>query len=576
MRIYLTDELKRAIKAHSRGSRNLGDEPLRVHARGEFPEALFATRFPTEPEEVFAYRRANYRPITQAAYAKIHATLVKIAQAPDFAIVWPASAAHVARYCTENYPGYDDFNLWLFDVGLHAQLIAPNGVVVVIPDRWEWGAGELASPKAIVFEAKSVVWHDEGRLTVVEQGKNTYLYIAEDIIGELKLLGDGKFSTRVLVTHNFGSAPAFMIGGDETDFYPGNYQSVISGCLPYWNSAVLDYSVLNAALHGHVYPEYQIYEVAKCEPCGGKGFISYKDEVGKPHRATCTTCRGSGHQHSPGFGNISIKLDDIMPTRGVDVPQAQLPGPVKQYIPKDFSSIPILRDQITDSLFRAYSAIHMEFLAEVPAAQSGIAKAYDRQYLNTFVGKVARLLLGRMAKWTLYYITLYRTVLPYSAVGENPPFKMMELLPQIQVPTKFDIIPQDSLLESLKTARSAGAPDPVVESISNSLVNNSLTGSAEDIAEFTLVKTFDPLYGVTLAEKLALANAGAISKQDFILSVNLPGWIKYASRFEVRDGLPFLSWPEEEQLAYLKAKAHEQEKIHSGIGGMGEQPPALG
>ena len=523
---------------------------VRVHARGLFPEELFRNRFPTEPTETYEYRKLTYKPITQSAYNKIANTLAKIAAEPDFSVIWSKEGQALQQYCEEDYPVYDSVVTWLFDVGLHAQLVEPNGVIAVVPLEWEWEEGELPRPHAKVYKPEDVLYHREGVVSILREPDGTFLLLDKEKIGKIEVLPGKKIASQVLFVHNFGTPPTFLIGGDDTDYQGEYYQSFLSGCIPHWDAAVLDNSVLRAAVHGHVYPEYQTIEVSDCTTCHGKGKYHVVAPDGSPQYVSCHSCNGSGKAHSPGFGNISIRLDDlprdISPSGGVP--------PVKQYINKDFSSIPILEQSIAKSLYYAYSAVNMEFLAEVPAAQSGIAKAYDRMYLNSFIHKVARFLLGRMLRWVYYYIALYREAWPYSPESPKLP---ATVLPVITIPDTFDVLPQDTILNELQMAKSSGAPLPVVDSINDALIASTLSGKQDDIKEFEIIKNLDPLYGYTIADKLGIRAAGGVTQEDFVLSMHITQWVKYASKHVSKDGKPFLEWLEEDQKDYLTAKAQE-------------------
>ncbi len=520
---------------------------VRIHARGLFPDNLFQQRFPTEPPETFEYRKATYKPITQSAYLKIFNTVIKIAYDSGFSIAWPSESKAIMDYCTNDYPEYDSLLHWLFDIGLHAQLIEPNGVVAIVPLTWEWADGELPKPYAKIYKPESVVYHKEGEKTILKESDGVFTIIDATKIGRVEVLPGDKFATQVLFVHNFGSAPTFMIGGDATDYQSGYYQSFISGCVPHWDCAVLDNSVLRAAIHGHVYPEYQVIEVSDCTVCAGRGRYHVTAPDGASHSVDCHACGGTGKAHSPGFGNIAVRLDEI--TNDTGNPMA---GPVKQYINKDFSSIPILEASIAKSLQYAYSAVNMDFLAEVPAAQSGIAKAYDRAYLNSFLAKVANQLLGKMLKWIIYYIIMYREFWAYK-LTKFP----IELMPIINIPDNFDVLPQDTIMNELQTAKVSGAPNIVLDFINDALIASTLGNKSDDIKEFEIIKSLDPLYGYTISDKLAIKAAGGVSQKDFVLTMHINQWVKYAAKHISKDGKPFLEWDEVLQKEYLDSKAND-------------------
>jgi hypothetical protein len=67
----------------------------------------------------------------------------------------------------------------------------------------------------------------------------------------------------------------------------------------------------------------------------------------------------------------------------------QIPEIPVGYVPKDTEIVKVQDARVKAHLYGALAAVNMEFLAEVPLSESGVAKEVDRDELNNFVNSVA-------------------------------------------------------------------------------------------------------------------------------------------------------------------------------------------
>jgi hypothetical protein len=87
------------------------------------------------------------------------------------------------------------------------------------------------------------------------------------------------------------------------------------------------------------------------------------------------------------------------------------------------------------------------FSRKLPLSQSGVAKEVDKDELNNFVHSVAEDLISILDN-LYFFINLYRNKI---RIGNDK--ELMEQLPVISVPERYDIISGTYLLEELQRAK---------------------------------------------------------------------------------------------------------------------------
>jgi hypothetical protein len=163
----------------------------------------------------------------------------------------------------------------------------------------------------------------------------------------------------------------------------------------------------------------------------------------------------------------------------------------------------------------------MQFLEQVPAAQSGVAKAYDRDETNnTFYGVATD--MGQIMEKTAYLVAKWR----YSLLYNNEDIKAM--CPICVVPNTFDIVGAQYLLDEVKQSKESKLNDSVISQIEIEFIKkrfpndinlqNILIGSYE----------LDPMSGLTEDEKALIKSNRGATQQDYIISNNIADFIQRA------------------------------------------------
>ena len=571
---------------------------LSVHANGEMPDDKIMSRRPSEPEEIKNYRKTIYVPKTKQAINKVIHSLEKIRRAQDWSIAYndeavPSQVAKdetLEQYCEYNYPGHTSVTNWAFSELLKRSLIDANGIVAVVLEKLPQNKSEYCKPVAKFFGCEQIVeFVDDGLDSyVVLKSKDTTTYYTEDKNGRRRMntngaiyyiltvnefvkyeqTGAAKYDPKQAFKHNCGRLPAWKVGGLFKARMNNDtiYESRLAGMVPDLDEAAREYSDLQAEIIQHIHSEKYAYTNTECPKCKGAGFTTVTGEDGKPKQETCKHCNGSGKvlNTSP----YGIHLID-----SARAGELQVPAPPIGYIQKD-TAIANLQDQrVRNHIKDALAAVNMEFLAETPIDQSGVAKAYDANELNNFVNSVAEDLVRNIDN-VYWFINeyRYRTIVPSAD-------KRKAMLPAVNVPTKFDIANTTILMQELQGARQAEANPEILRMLETNYAKVQFNTSPDARAQLEAVLDLDPLFGVKEENKMTMLQNGGITETAYIISCNIHAFVRHAI-FEDKE---FCSKPFDKKTEVLekfadevreeaKKKAEEKAQQNADFGGLGQQP----
>lgn len=511
---------------------------LKAHSYGTMPESLITDRRPSEPEEIKDYRKKIYVPITKKTISKVISSLEKIRRSQDWNIQYDANAVPkviadedtLQKYCEEKYPVFGSVTNWAFSELLRKYLLDANGIVVVLPMEMPDDTSEYVKPIVQFFDSDQIVDYSEGEYVVLRsrdtctytspQGKKIYTtgaiyYILTEtqVARYEQINGSGDLQAVQVYDHNIGSLPAFKAGG----VYYGRvnndtiFESRLAGMVPSLDEAAREYSDLQAEIVQHIHSEKYAYTNSECPDCKGRGHLISED--GKQY--TCPRCGGQGSvlNTSP----YGIHLIDA-----AKAGEQQLPAPPIGYIQKSADIARLQDERVRQHIYDALSAVNMEFLADTPIAQSGVAKAFDRDELNNFVNAIAEDIV-RILDNSYFYINEYR----YSYSVENSELRKA-MLPKINVPAKYDIINTSNLMAELQAAKSANVNPVVLRELEIDYARKQFCTdpSIANIAECTF--DLDPLFGIKEEDKMTMLSNNGISDIDYIISCNIQQFVRKA------------------------------------------------
>lgn len=563
---------------------------LAVHANGLMPDDKIMSRRPSEPEEIKNYRKTIYVPKTKQAISKVIHSLEKIRRAQDWNIAYdqetvPSTVAEeetLEQYCEFHYPTFSSVTNWAFAELLKRSLIDANGIVAVILETLPKSKGEYCKPIARFFDCDQIVEYVEDEYVVLKSRDTTTFYsetknggrrintngaiyyiLTTNEFVKYEQTGAAKYDPKQVFKHNCGKLPAWKVGGlfkirANNDTV---YESRLSGMIPDLDEAAREYSDLQAEIIQHIHSEKYAYTNTECPQCKGQGFVD--GENGK--KVSCPHCNGTGHVLNTSPYGIHL----------IDAGRAgelQVPAPPIGYIQKD-TAIATLQDQrVRNHIKDALAAVNMEFLAETPIDQSGVAKAYDANELNNFVNSVAEDLV-RNIDLVYYFICeyRYRTIIPNDKARQA-------MLPAVNVPTKFDIANTTILMQELQGARQAEANPETLRVLETNYAKMQFNTSPEVAERLETVFDLDPLFGVKEENKMTMLQNGGITETAYIISCNIHAFVRRAifenKEFCQKDydkKMQVLEKYAEEVRIAAEQKATEKAKQQADFGGLDQQ-----
>jgi hypothetical protein len=535
---FSPDEVKRYIKSDLKGffykdAVEIAEE-MAVHADGKFPEKLLYERRPNEPDEVLEYRKKIFSAKTKPTFLKIFASLQKIRRSSDWSIRFEGDFTRIADgesledYTTLNYPGFTSLTNWVFTLMLRKYLIDPNAVVMVMPMDRDVDMNEYIQPTAHVFDSVNVLDFADGDFAVLVnpmgavyqlangimmKGKSYYFVTTQSIERYDQINGRGQYSLVDRFEHGLGELPAFQLKGiliDQVeDMYL--YESRIGGIIPELNEALREYSDLQASKVLHQYPERWEFSQHECTVCKGTGVRTNPDYVnensGCSPSIACGSCQ-NGYVVKGPYSKILVR-----PTNNATEGASNIPIPPAGYVEKDVEIVKVMEESVERHITNALAAINFEFLAKTPLAESGIAKEVDKDELNNTVHAIAEDIVAAMDN--IYrLIAKYRYGLIYSEKD------ILNMVPVISVPEKFDILSSAHLVDTLKAAK-ADKWNPVLQSAVEVDLATKLFYTDPAVRDrLVLVLMLDPLPNVSEDDKMSRLSNKGITEEAYVISSN--------------------------------------------------------
>ena len=518
------------------------EKELRLHADGLKPIELIGSQRPSEPKNVMEYRMAIWQAITKETVSRIITCLSKIRRSSDWSVrydekAFPASIAKAelpTEYFEKKFPYFGSLTNWLFTVCLKNYLIDSNAICVVMPLEFPvLGApvNEYLKPFPVIFNSEQVFEFAEADFAIIKS-KDKSIYLSQD--GKTKSAdGDifwvvtttdifrydqvnakGDMEAKVSFNHGLGYLPAFRLGGVYLKSVDRNpiFESRIAAIVPRLNKAAREDNDLDISVVRHLFPEKWEYSSDECKACNGIGKIP-----GAKGLTECKACNGQGRTVSSPMQTHLI--------RPAKLEEQQVPNPPAGYIEKPIEIIAHQEARIESHMFKALTAVNMEFLSKTPMSESGVAKEVDRDELNNFVYSIAEDLVRIMDKIYFFsYDYRYKVVVPI----DND---RMAMLPTVNVPEKYDMLSVNYLINEYQTAKNAKMNPVLINKMEQEIATKKFSTDPEMAAEINCILKLDPFAGLSSDDKLAYIQNKFITTEDAVISANIVQFVRQA-KFE--------------------------------------------
>jgi hypothetical protein len=518
-----------------------------THADGLFPEKLIRERRPNETLEVLAYRAIIYQPKTKTTFSKVHSSLQKIRRSPQWDIRYNKTDRFsrireeetLETYCEENFPYFTSLTNWVFSLMLRKYLTDPNAVVFVYPLEYQVEQTSFRRPFAEVYDSCNVMYFvpDDYAVLRLPNGctyysrnkpykGDTYFFVTtQNIFRYDQVDGKGTYKLVLSELHGLEMLPVVKLKGVLVNQCENHflYESRIQGMMTELNEIVREYSDLQAGKVCHLYPERWEYAQNQCSQCKGTGKrrnplwtqgapLTISPEI---------TCDAPGCQHgyvvAGPYSKIMVRPLNVVEGGGVQT----IPTPPAGYVQRDVEILKLQDEGVDKHEYKALAAINMEFLAQVPLSQSGVAKEVDRDELNNFVNSVAEDLVAVMD-------SIYKLIARYRYKDLYPIDDIEDMLPRVNVPDKFDLLSIDTVQKELTEAKTSKFNPVIVNAMEVDYASKKFNADHEvrDMVHLTL--SLDPLPNISEDDKMSRLSNKGITLESYVISSNIHTFIQRA------------------------------------------------
>lgn len=484
-------QLRNDIYQHASGDKGLLGELIR-------------TTLPSEPDDILQYRVDTLQPLTSSYFTKIINSISVIKESSSF---------DVNIYDEELEEYVKDTNDYFFSDLFVRCLIDANAFIVVVDNKIKF------------YSSNEVLYFNKHSLFVAIDSENYRLYEKNNITEYYYDRKNKKITEYVFNTMYTDSDVYyfFQVKGDliESVDNCNIYKSFISGIVPFFNDAILEYSEKKAGIKQHLFPLFWTATSDKCSDCSGEGTRTYQDETYANFTSTCHTCQGTGVKPSGMFSKITVKQDAF---------SEKMPIPPAGYVQKDFSSIEFLNLDIKQNIFDAFASLNMEFLFQVPLNQSGVAKDVDRREYYSFLSKLISLcvdILNNIYRAQSFWFYFNRELV-YN-LDEYNYVQVQDLI--------NEYTPRLIQIKDIESILSNKIYDMNTKENKVKYINNNISDTDDKEIERLKIE-LDTLFNYTTEEKINLRKLNVISEQDLSISINIDKFIRtlyYDKKISIND-----------------------------------------
>ena len=504
-------------------------ETMFVHTRGKKPGRILTERRPNEDPDIKKYREMIYEPITKGSIQKAIDKLYRIFQNANFSIqVSDELNAYLSTVkFNENF-----FYSYIQKFVVPRMIEDPNGWLVWIPT----GEG-LVNPSVkvdvepLIVSTDQIKYLDKNCITWLDQKEKSKIRKSNKLVDEglvyytLTNIGfykhvqygdDRKLQFEIIPVymHNIGKVPGCVLGGDLT---PEKYfESYFSAFVPFANEAIRQYSDWQGVMTTSAFP-YREEVGETCDAKGCRDGIIYDSE--NEEHDVCRKCNGTGRIVSRSPYGVFIREKGNAAFTGESGSD-----PLIRFVSPPVDIIQYSGDAWQTLLKKAEDALHLNMIEE---AQSGVAKIIDREDSFAQLTKISNNIFDEIIYKSLIYIESYRNV-------SNPQ------PPNIIKPISFSMKTEWDLMQEIINLSDRNAPVSFLIETTKDLARKRFSGNKAVSRLVEVLVSYDPIYNINSKDKIALMQAGVISRDDLMKSLYA---YKALTSIVAENGTPFLENP---------------------------------
>lgn len=498
-----------------------------VHTRGVKPTDLLNIKRPNEPDDLRAYRLANYRAITKHGINQAIDSVYRVLSSSNYSIVY---AKNISEYLETTKFSFleqrQDFHTLFFNSVLRLMFDDPNGLLVWMPEN----SNPLLAPieneqttpinVVLVYVNSCDIKHlsedvaafkgGEMMVTVPWSGNKTkeephpfYFICTHDFIYRYIPIYSTEKKKVVWIIEDWYSLAMTDGQPDKSKEFPstiwhqlgGNiamnekglrYYDSFYGCyLPFGDDCICAYSDNQAVRVRYNFPFVTI-KGQKCETC--KGAKKVNDKEGKA--VICSACGGKGV--STPFSPFGYYVAEPPATSDSEAFTAL---PFVDFKNPDVAILQHSFETWENLLEKAKNTVNLTYIDE---AQSGVAKEIDREQKYETLIKITQNFFG-LIRWSLEIIQAYKV-----------PFKDGRQESKVTEPESFSIKTESQLMAELNEMTLKETPQAFISTTSKQIADKIYSNDEEAKIIVNILSKWDVLYGMS-ANSISLnkANGGA-------------------------------------------------------------------
>ncbi len=541
-------------------------EKMSWHLYGVTPVALLNRIRPREDPAVTQYRIENYEPTTKSAADKAINIFCKIFNPNLYSIRWKENTTggeDLKKYTMEDYPENNSVVNFTKDVLLRKMMADPNGVAAVKLLQMPQSDADELQPIVTLFGSANIWNFDIDHYLIFiscsEEDSIKWFYFEyydkDQYISFRAYLDPRKeiLYVEILESYAWGLPllPVWRLQGlvESKDNGVIMYKSFMAPAAPYWNLAIVHESDVLGAYINHMHPlrwelseecDYRGSWEGMSATCRG-GSLTYGKPGEAAHIEVCPKCDGSGTKSLGPYGVLKIPKSKLDQDLGISQPI--------DYVNVPTEATKMLEERAARMEQKGLWAINMDVEDEVGEVQSGIAKTIDRSAQYDTLHNVASVIFGVHLQNIFFFFNLLMNGVKDSSTNKDTD----KNLPEINMPTQFDIAGTPELINNLKAAKESGLDAAVLNIKEQEILTRDFTTNPDLKLFAQKMLDLDPLPGMTPDEISLAQMKGYVSQVDCAIHFNKKRFIERAQS-ENKD---FLTLPKQDQVEILEKYGDE-------------------